>query len=244
MQRVPFGLEKFDALIEGGFPEGSVILVSGNSGAGKTQFSASFLYYGAISYGDVGLYVTIEERAEKIKYCMQRLGLDLGYIEDQGYLLIFDIAKFRAKVKEFKLRLDKLREGLETLFKKFTIKRFVLDSLTPFALGYKRSEDFRAGLFDFVDFLRSKNVVALLITELKESSDDISRFGLEEYLADGVVLLRFKKEGINYSRTINVRKMRYTNHDTREFRLKITSEGLDLIEDETAKKLKDLLKQE
>lgn len=59
--RVPTGIEGLDPSIEGGFPRGSLILLAGNPGTGKTVFGAQFLYRGASVYGEPGVYVSFAE---------------------------------------------------------------------------------------------------------------------------------------------------------------------------------------
>ena len=75
MRRVPTGIHGLDEIIEGGFIEGSVILVSGGPGAGKSIFGLQFIYRGAVD-GEPGIYITFEEDEESLKLIAKRLGKD------------------------------------------------------------------------------------------------------------------------------------------------------------------------
>ncbi|MFH1442772.1 MAG: ATPase domain-containing protein, partial [Candidatus Micrarchaeota archaeon] len=60
--RVPTGIPGLDELIEGGFEKGSVILVVGDTGTGKSTFAMQYLYNGATKYKEPGVYLTFEEK--------------------------------------------------------------------------------------------------------------------------------------------------------------------------------------
>jgi KaiC/GvpD/RAD55 family RecA-like ATPase len=240
LQRVPTGIKKFDALIEGGFPKNGIILVAGNSGAGKTQFSATFLYNGAKLFKETGLYVTLEERAEGIKCAMQNIGIDFSELENAGLISFFDVTAFRKQSPDyFVLNFESLRKGLSAIFDTYPIHRLVIDSITPLAIEYPTKGKFRSSFFKFVEYIRDRQITTLLLTEIEEGKQKISRYGIEEYLADGVILLKVEQIGLNYERWITIRKMRYTSHDTKLYRLKVEKSGLKIVESETEKKFKD-----
>ena len=90
-ERVPSGIEGLDAVIEGGFPRGSLILVAGNPGTGKTVFSAQFLYRGAVDYGENGVYVTLAEGKNAFIDYIRRFGMDFEELEKEGKVRILDM---------------------------------------------------------------------------------------------------------------------------------------------------------
>ena len=84
LERVPSGIDGLDAIIEGGFPRGSMILVAGNPGTGKTIFSAQFIYRGAVDYGEKGVYVSFAEGKKSFIDYMRRFGMDFERLEKEG----------------------------------------------------------------------------------------------------------------------------------------------------------------
>jgi len=95
MERTPSGVEGLDFLIEGGFPKGSLIVVAGNPGTGKTIFSSEFLYQGAVQYGDKGVLVSLIETRESFINNMRRLGMDFEPLEKEGKIRILDMTTLR-----------------------------------------------------------------------------------------------------------------------------------------------------
>ncbi|MCX8176270.1 MAG: ATPase, partial [Candidatus Bathyarchaeota archaeon] len=98
VNRVPTGIEGLDEAIRGGFPKGSLIVLAGNPGTGKTIFSATFLYNGAINYGEKGMYVSFSENRETFFSNMLSLGLDFWKLEREGRFRILDMVTAREEV--------------------------------------------------------------------------------------------------------------------------------------------------
>ena len=105
-------------------------------------------------------------------------------------------------------------------------KRLVVDSLTALGILYESKSKFRQDLFRFFEFLRDLNCTTLVTTELLEASTSISRFECEEFLSQGVIVIRYQKTAGDYRRTVTIRKMRGTNHGSKVSPLDITSEGM------------------
>src|ERR1700726_4951043 len=84
IQRSSTGNTELDSFLSGGFPRGSLILVSGNPGTGKTIFTASFLYQGAAHQGEPGIYVSFSEARQSFFENMKTLGLDFQTLEKDG----------------------------------------------------------------------------------------------------------------------------------------------------------------
>jgi len=78
------GINELDKIIGGGVPEGYVILVTGESGSGKTIFAAKFLYEGALRYGEKGVYISLTEVKERFYEYMKNLGMNFYDLEKKG----------------------------------------------------------------------------------------------------------------------------------------------------------------
>src|SRR3989338_8598628 len=125
MNRIKTGIQGLDELCEGGFPEGSSILLSGGPGAGKSIFCIEYLYNGAKMYNEPGLYVTLEEGPQNLWWNMQRFHWELSALQRKD---MFKIVKFEPdeNVREnFNLVVEKIL----TLAKQMGAKRCVIDSI-------------------------------------------------------------------------------------------------------------------
>ena len=130
--RVPTGIREYDALVEGGFKKESVNLIAGGTGTGKTLFAIQFLANGITKYDDPGLYITFEEKREKLNDDLLPFGIELAELEKKGKFFFMEYQPEQVK----KL----LVEGggtIESLIIKHKIKRLVIDSISAFALLYQ-----------------------------------------------------------------------------------------------------------
>lgn len=214
--RVQTGIDGLDGLIAGGFNENDVCLVTGGTGTGKTIFCCQFLYEG-LKNGENGLFFSLEEMPEDIVNDAKEFGWDFTkYINEKKFFIEyqdpFEMSDLISQVK------DKIM--------KMNAKRVVIDSTSVFGLVFKTSHDLRKKLFEFARMLKSTGCVAILTAEIPESSQALSRFGVEEFVADGVIILRpsLAKTG----RTLEIRKMRRTKHDENIHGIEIGKDGIRL----------------
>lgn len=231
-KRVHTGIPGLDHLIEGGFPENTVNLVVGPTGSAKTLFGMQFIYAGAKDFDEVGVYLTLEERKENIQRAMRSFGMDVDKYEKEGKLILVDVGKIRMKApsegdsKRVTVGFGKLTNFLENFLKSTKAKRLVLDSVTAAGLYYKEEEVLRQELFAFTSFLQNTNITSLLITESLNETGDAPRYGMEQFIADSFINLGLERVGTELRRTITVRKMRFTRHNTKVHPLLITESGI------------------
>jgi KaiC/GvpD/RAD55 family RecA-like ATPase len=232
MERVPTGIYGLDSLIEGGFPKGRQILVSGTSGTGKTIFGIQYLVKGAIDYGEPGVYITFEQTPNTLKEDMKRFNWDLEQLERNGDLIIIDASgpvfgfkseeDFTITKSEFSLKgvLENILKAVEEI----DAKRLVIDSITALGARYDSEWKIRNVLLLLNIFLTKLNVTSILICE----SEKPSKWGVEEFLCDGVIWLRVE----NIGRTLLIKKMRGTNHSQKIHPYKIEGgKGFVILED-------------
>jgi len=219
-------------LIEGGFPENTVNLVAGPTGSAKSLFGMQFIFNGAKDYKDVGVYLTLEERKENIKKAMECFGMDVATYEKEGILILVDVGKIRSKfhseddIKKGIVGFAKLQNFLGNFLKSTKAKRLVLDSITAAGLFYKENELLRQELFAFTSFLQNLNITSLLITESLNESGDKTRYGVEQFIADSFINLGLERMSGELRRSITIRKMRFTRHNTKVHPLLITPNGI------------------
>jgi KaiC/GvpD/RAD55 family RecA-like ATPase len=222
-ERVSVGVEGLDKLIEGGLVRGSTYLVAGQTGTGKTIFSMQFLYDG-LKRGETCLYLTIEQQVEEILQDMRKFswGSLLETYIQSGKLVVVSIDPSS---------ISDLQEATLQYISKFKPTRLVLDSLTVAAFSWKVSSmdmgKLRNEIFGYMRAIENTGVTSILITEVPEGDEKkISRLGFEEFIADGIIILRYITLGQTVNRTIEVRKMRRTKITGGMHSLDITNDGV------------------
>jgi len=235
MNRITTGVDGFDDLIEGGFPEGRSFLVSGGTGTGKTIFAIQYLINGALQ-GEPGVYLTLDERPDLIREDMLRFGWNMRQFEDQEQMKIIDgtIAKIGIPSdEEFSLPatgfdLDKLLLELMRTIKKIKAKRVVIDSLPALGMNFENEHDIRKAILKVIYLLSRAGVTTILTTEINEGSKQFGKYGVEEFVSDGVIVLHYMGIGTQSNRTLHIRKMRATKHSEDLHPLEISDTGIKI----------------
>jgi len=230
-ERVKTGISGYDNLLGGGFIPNSINLLCGTSGCGKTLFTLSYIYNGAVN-GEKSVYITMEEMKEHIVRDAKIVGLDIEKVDDE-MLCIYAMSSLRANLintkdevesEESPLRLDNLLEFIKINYSDAV--RLGLDSIVPLAIAYPDERVFRAELFRFMMSLKKMGITVIFTTEIPYSSNDTSRFGMEDFIADSVTLLRIREE---WGRQIKVHKMRGSNHIRNFVDYDISSNGIKVL---------------
>jgi KaiC/GvpD/RAD55 family RecA-like ATPase len=234
---VPTGIPGADAILGGvGIPHGHTILMSGGPGSGKTTFAIQFLYKGATEYGEAGLYITLDEEPEDIKKNMSQFGWDLDKLEREKKLIFINVSPVRVApteragliqlgMKEFKL--VKLLEAVRTGVEEIQAKRVVIDPVTIFMLQYPDEIERIYAMRDLIADFRRNGCTNLLISELKGTGLE-REHQFEEYLVQGVILLRTVLKGDKLSRMFQVAKMRGLAVDNQPRPYDITNSGIEV----------------
>jgi KaiC/GvpD/RAD55 family RecA-like ATPase len=234
---VQTGITGLDQMLGGkGIPRGHTILVNGGPGSGKTTFAIQFLYHGAMQHDEHGLYITLDENPEDIKKNMLNYGWDLAQLEREIKLNLVNISPVRVSptdkagliqlgMKEFKLvkLLEAIREGIEEV----QAKRVVIDPITMFMLQYPDETERIHGMRDLIAELRKTDCTHLLISELRGTGLE-REYQFEEYLSQGVILLRTFLRESKIIRMLQIEKMRGLDVDTQPRPYEITENGLEV----------------
>ncbi len=220
MKRVATGVKGLDELIEGGFPEGSAILVAGGAGTGKSIFCLEYLYNGAKQYNEPGVYITMEEGPHNLWWNMQRFHWDLLPLEKANKLKIY---KFEPSL-DMKNDVENQIRRIVDKAKAMGAKRMVIDSITAFSFWIDDVAKIRYAIYVLIEELRKIDCTTVLTAETTGHKNEISRFGVEEFLVDGVIQMLY----IPPHRSMFIRKMRGTNHDKRVHPVEINDDGLSI----------------
>ncbi len=219
MDRLKTYVEGFDEALGGGIPKGHVILVAGTPGTMKTSLAFSIVYNNVKSDGAKGLYISLEEGHDDLKEAMAGLGMT-GVDDIELYVL--DVAKIRLEHKEEELGKNWLDIIARYIEQRVTTNRFdlvVIDSLSAL-YSLSKMENPRRDLFHFVGFLRSLGATTFLLSEVPTGLDGrLARFD-EDFLADGVLVLRhFEMGETDVQLRLRCLKMRRTKHEHGYFAL-------------------------
>jgi KaiC/GvpD/RAD55 family RecA-like ATPase len=244
MKRIKTGIYGLDDLMEGGFPEGRSILLSGACGTGKTIFCMQYIYSGAKDYGEPGVYVTLDERPDLIREDVMRFGWDLKKLEEANKIQIIDgsIAKIgMPSQEEYALPVtgydvDKLLLEMMRVIKRIGAKRVVIDSIPALGFNFENSNEVRKAILKLSYVLMRSGATSLMTSEIQEGTNRFGKYGVEEYVVDGVIVLHYMGIGTQSNRTLHIRKMRSTKHSEDLHPMQITQKGIRVtrIEEEYA----------
>lgn len=223
----------FDDLLEQGIPQGATMLVAGGAGSGKTIFCLQILANHAAK-GEKCLYMSFEESEEKLKQHMEDFGWKSRELENKGVLKIqrfnpFDITRsvdaLLAKAKgELLIEIEPI-----LIPKDFTPDIIVLDSLTAIASAFVGKEDsYRVYIEQLFRFFEKIQATTFLITETEQIPKIFSTTGVEEFLADGVIVLYSIKRGNIRENAIEILKLRGAKHQKKIVPLQITNKGIEV----------------
>lgn len=214
--RIPTGVVNFDKLISGGFMRGKTYLVAGETGTGKTLFSLRFLLTG-IENGEPGIYIPFDETIEGTIEGALTMGWDLLEPIKNGMLDILDVRPFFAEVVREKFMAETMKKIVGELKKRadrIGAKRMVVDPVAPLlgeVVDISWTRDYIRGFVTAVE--KFIGTTTIITSEIPTGSDTLSRFGVEEFLAAGIIRLAIERINHMNIRTIIIRKMRWTKTD-------------------------------
>lgn len=260
-KKCPTGIAGLDELLEGGFPRGRSILLSGTCGTGKTTFATQFLYNGITQYDESGILVSLEQDPKELKQDMINFGFDLRKQEDEGKLVIVDASLARVGITKpgatpipttitgqpegsmsllpDEFNMERILEIIVSKAKRIGAKRAVFDSLPALDFLIRDHSEMKHTIRQMllaVNYrLKAAGLTTLLVTEIPEDGG-LSAHGVESYVTDGTLILTLN-EALD-SRTIKIRKMRQTKHSLKPITIEFTNQGMVLrgVEKTKAKK--------
>jgi circadian clock protein KaiC len=226
VRKLPTGIASFDVIAKGGLPENRTTLLSGTAGSGKTVFATQFLAAG-IRAGQHGVFITFEESAADIRQNMRSFGWDLAQWEREGKFAFVDASPDPGieTVESGSFDLGALLARLENGVRKVGAKRVAVDSLGAMFSQFSDQSIVRRELFRIASALKTMGVTAVLTAERTDDYGPIARFGVEEFIADNVMVLRNVLDGEIRRRTIEIVKFRGTDHQKGEFPFTIIANG-------------------
>src|SRR4030042_683817 len=228
------GIEELDLQVSGGIPAGSTVLMVGSSGSGKTTLCMQFLVNGAKN-GERGVFFTITEPLFKLTKNIEGFEFYDKKLIESGMVNLIDLRIISERlgldaekytVEDASALLDVLRDIAEEL----DVKRLVIDSITALCYRLQTREMIRDFIFKLGTSLAAMACTKLLTSEVPPQTFKFSQYEIEEFISDGILFLGDMDRKGDLIRTLQVIKMRGTDHSRTKFALNISAQrGIELI---------------
>ena len=224
--KAPTGIRGFDEITGGGLPRGRASLVTGGPGAGKTLFGLEFLVRGAQDFDEPGVLLAFEESAEELADDVASLGFDLAGLEAGGHLVVdacrVDATEF---VTTGEFDLDGLFIRLSAAVQAVGARRVVLDTIEVLFGALDNEAVVRAEFSRLLRWLKDQGLTTLITGE-RGREGQLTRYGIEEYVSDCVIVLDHRMHDEIATRRLRIVKYRGSRHGTNEYPFLVTDRGL------------------
>jgi len=206
--RVPTGIPGLDEMVSGGIPSGHVVLVTGLPGTGKTCFGLQFLMAGAAA-GEKGVFLSLEEDVAPLLESARQFHWPVDEAVNHGTIKVL-----RIDPKETRQSLHRIQGELGRELTNLAARRIVVDSVSLLNMLSDDESGRRSTLFALAAACRESGATTVLTAEADPLHPEVSRDGLSEYVADGVILLGYRTgaDGHRVGLSLRVLKMRRTAH--------------------------------
>ncbi len=222
------GIVGLDQITAGGLPRGRTTLICGGPGCGKTLLGVEFLVRGAQEFAEPGVLVCFEESAAAVTANVTSMGFDLAGLQERGLLDIDEIRLNPAETAEIgDYDLTGLFARLSYAIERIGAKRVVLDTVEVLFGMFANERILRTEIRRLFRWLSDQGLTAVVTAERGDGV--LTRFGLEEYVSDCVLLLDQQIERRSTTRRLRVVKYRGSAHGGDEYPFIITARGLSVL---------------
>lgn len=228
LSKTPTGIRGLDDVTLGGLPSGRPTLLCGAAGCGKTLLATTFLINGARDYAENGVLMSFEERAIDLEQNVASLGYGLADLVEAGKIVVDHVHIERAEIEESgDYDLEGLFVRLNHAIDSIGAKRVVLDTVEALFAGFTDKAILRAELRRLFAWLKDKGVTAIITGERGEGQ--LTRYGIEEYVSDCVILLDNRVVDQITTRLLRIVKYRGSAHGTNEYPFLIDDRGINVM---------------
>jgi len=216
------GIVGLDEMIGGGIPGGHTVVVLGSPGTGKSTFALQFIYSGLQNYENC-VYLSLEESEANLIKTAMIFGWDL-----KPYMTSKKLTLVNLNTLNFKATINRFESELPKLLKSLNVKRIAIDPITLYEMLYDTETERRDHLFNFAQVIKETGVTAVMTSEISKDSPYYSKYGLIEYIADGVIIMRqVRHKDLGAVTTfLEVSKMRHVDHSREIKPYSITKNGI------------------
>lgn len=219
--RAKLGVKSLDKALGEGIPWGSSVLISGVAGSGKTILCLEFIYRGAVEFGEKGILFSFEETTERLITAAHGMGWELDEQIKKGNIEIVFVPQTEILVERDLLM---MKERIE----KMGAKRIAIDSVSVFVHKIQSPQAVREKVFQIATLVQMAQAIGFFATDIHYGDNQISRFGVEETVVDGVILLTSTENGYARERYLEIYKLRNTAHVTGRHKMVIERGGVKI----------------
>jgi circadian clock protein KaiC len=221
LARAPLGITGLDEMLDGGLLTGSIALLQGAPGTGKTTVGMQFLHEGVKKHGEAGLLITFEQFPHTLYRDGLAHGWNLRELEQEGMLRVVFTSP-----QVFFSSLQSPISPINSAIRDMGVRRAVIDSVTQFQTLSRDPVELRAYYNHLINGLRREGITSLLLSE--DSGPDFVRGdrGRLAFVVDSVVLLRYVEIDSVMQRAVAVLKTRGSDHDSSIRRFEIRRGGM------------------
>ncbi len=232
-ERCVTGIEGLDNILNGGIPRGNTVLLTGSCGTGKTTMSLEFLVHGALA-GENSLFISVTEASTKLLRNIIPYEFFDESLITSGKLTFIDMPAMYERLglekSEFSFEdIVLLVDAIGQIVEELKIKRLVIDSITSVCYRLKTEEKIRDFILRLGKTLSEKGCTTILVSEISPAETRYSLYGVEEAIADGIILMGNLERRGDLLRTLQVVKMRGTQHSRTKYVLDLTPVGVLLV---------------
>ncbi len=232
--KIRTGIPGFDLIVDGGLKEGKTIVLSGESGSGKSTFGMQFLHNGALDFEEPGIFVTLTQSPQELVSDFREYGWNIEKLIDEEKIMIIDARPFKMNDEgsdsggllydtepfPFTHLTQLIIQGI----KKIHAKRLVVDSLSVLSMQYANQFNTRQGIQKMIHALDERKCTSIFISETLDS-----RTPPEWYVASGIVILNHVQKTNTMERSIQVIKMRGTKHSEQTYPIRFNENGYQVL---------------
>lgn len=238
MDKISTGIQGLDEMLEGGFPKNRILLVRGGPGSGKTTLCMHFIIAGA-KKNEPGIYLSMEEPIDLVRENLKPFGWNLKEYEEKGLITLIDASGIISKgldstggSNQSRLVMSDLTNILKRAVPNSKAKRLAVDPITSAVIQQRFPTEKRFEIFELIRTLRKFDCTSLISSELTSAAGE-NDFYVEEYLADGVIILSKTLNNFRLIKTARIEKMRGINHDDQPRKYEITKQGFKIFNTES-----------
>lgn len=229
IEKLETGIKGLDRIMGGGVPKGDLLLLTGTAGTGKTNMCLQYIYEGVTRHKQNGVYLSFEEFPNSIRRNAMNFGWDFSPLEK---------AKRFSFIKYDPYHVEDVFDMLESAIRDTNAERVVVDSISALGLYVRDKAELRRMIFNLSILLKKLNCTSILVSEIVHGSSGLSRYGVEEFVSDSVIVLYYERMHGGFSRAVQVWKVRGSPHSEKLHPYKITGKGVVVYPEEAFIKTK------
>jgi circadian clock protein KaiC len=228
LEKAPTGIKGLDQITLGGFPKGRTTIVCGGPGCGKTMLGLEFLVRGAVQFDEPGVLMAFEETPQDMAQNVASLGFDIEDLASRKKLFLDYVYIEPSEIQETgEYDLEGLFIRLQHAVDTVGAKRVMLDTLEALFSGFAKPGILRAEIRRLFRWLKERQLTTVVTAEKGEGT--LTRYGLEEYVSDCVIVLDHRIEEQISTRRMRIVKYRGTSHGADEYPFLIDDQGLSVL---------------